>query len=155
MWKISAKIFISLALLLCAADLPAVAAPEPPAGKVELAENWKLISARDSPGDGAMVSRPDYQDSGWHEVRRMPATVLQILQENGTYPNLYFGKNLLEEVPQDLHKQDWWYRTTFDAPAGHTTYLLEFPGINYRAEIWLNGRRVAYNKKIVGMYSAH
>ena len=155
MWKISAKIFISLALLLCAADLPAVAAPEPPAGKVELAENWKLISARDSLADGAMVSRPDYQDSGWHEVRRMPATVLQILQENGTYPNLYFGKNLLEEVPQDLYKQDWWYRTTFDAPAGHTTYLLEFPGINYRAEIWLNGRRVADNKQIVGMYSAH
>ena len=105
--------------------------------------------------DGAMLSRPDYQDSGWHEVRRMPATVLQILQENGTYPNLYFGKNLLEDVPQDLYKQDWWYRTTFQAPAGHSTYLLEFPGINYRAEIWLNGDRVADNKQVVGMYSAH
>ena len=85
----------------------------------------------------------------------MPATVLQILQENGTYPNLYVGKNLLEGVPQDLYKQDWWYRTTFQAPAGHTTYLLAFPGINYRAEIWLNGQRVADNEQIVGMYSAH
>ncbi len=155
MVKISVKIFISLALLLCAADLPAVGAPEPPAGEVELADNWKLISARESPADGAMLSRPDYQDSGWHEVRRMPATVLQILQENGTYPDLYVGKNLLEDVPQDLYKQDWWYRTTFQAPAGHSTYLLEFPGINYRAEIWLNGDRVADNKQIVGMYSAH
>ena len=69
----------------------------------------------------------------------MPATVLEILQEDGVYPNLYFGKNMAEAVPQDLYKQDWWYRTTFDAPAGHDVYLLEFPGINYRAEIWLNG----------------
>jgi exo-1,4-beta-D-glucosaminidase len=29
----------------------------------------------------------------------MPATVLEILQEDGVYPNLYVGKNLLENVP--------------------------------------------------------
>ena len=42
-------------------------------------------------------------------------------------------------MPQDLYKQDWWYRTTFTAPADRQTYRLDFPGINYRAEIWLNG----------------
>ena len=41
------------------------------------------------------------------------------------------------------------------APAGHTTYQLEFPGINYRAEIWLNGHLIAGNKQIVGMHTAH
>ena len=82
-------------------------------------------------------------------------TVLEALQDDGTYPNLYYGKNLLDEVPQDLYKQDWWYRTTFKAPAGHTTYLLELPGINYRAEVWLNGHLVADNRQIVGMYTAH
>ena len=46
----------------------------------------------------------------------MPATVLETLRENGVYPNLYVGKNLRDEVPQDLYKQDWWYRTTFTAP---------------------------------------
>ena len=92
---------------------------------------------------------------GWHTVRRMPATVLEVLQDDGTYPNLYYGKNLLDEVPQDLYKQDWWYRTSFTAPAGHSTYLLEFPGINYRAEVWLNGRLVADNTQIVGMFDAH
>ena len=59
------------------------------------------------------------------------------------------------DVPQDLYKQDWWYRTTFTAPAGHTTYMLEFPGINYRAEIWLNGHLIAGNTQIVGMHTAH
>ena len=58
-------------------------------------------------------------------------------------------------IPQDLYKQDWWYRTTFTAPAGHTTYMLEFPGINYRAEVWLNGHLIAGNTQIVGMHSAH
>ena len=85
----------------------------------------------------------------------MPGTVLGILQEAGVYPNLYFGKNLLTEVPQDLYKRDWWYRTTFSAPADYRTYLLDFPGINYRAEIWLNGHRVADAGQVVGMYTHH
>src|SRR5215211_1364156 len=156
MLKVFLKIFISISLLLslCAADFRVFAAPERP-GKIELADNWKLISARDLSVDGAMISRPEYNAAAWHVVRRMPATVLQALQEDGVYPNLYFGKNLLEDVPQNIYKQDWWYRTTFTAPAGHETYLLNFPGINYRAEIWLNGHLVADNKRIVGMYSNH
>ena len=56
-------------------------------------------------------------------------------------------------VPQDLYRQDWWYRTTFTAPAGHSNYTLQFPGINYRAEIWLNGQLLADSNRIVGMYS--
>jgi exo-1,4-beta-D-glucosaminidase len=151
------RILVSLALLLllCAADFPDFARPGPPPGKVELAQGWKLASSAESSTDGAAVSRPDYKDSGWHAIPRMPSTVLQTLQSDGTYPNLYFGTNLLDGVPQDLYKQDWWYRTTFSAPAGHTTYVLEFPGINYRAEIWLNGHLIADNKRIVGMHNAH
>ena len=38
---------------------------------------------------------------------------------------------------------------------GYSAYTLEFPGINYRAEIWINGQKVADNKQIVGMYAAH
>src|SRR6266516_1564318 len=66
----------------------------------------------------------------------MPATVLEILQENGVYKNLYFGMNLA--TPKDLWKQDWWYRTTFTAPAGRDVFSLIFKGINYRADIWLD-----------------
>ena len=80
----------------------------------------------------------------------MPATVLQILQENGVYKNLYFGMNLA--TPGDLWKQDWWYRTTFTAPPGRDVYSLIFKGINYRADIWLNGHKVANRATVVGMY---
>ncbi|MBE1548456.1 exo-1,4-beta-D-glucosaminidase [Mycobacterium sp. OAS707] len=150
------RILLSMALLLllCAADFPDFAKPGPPPGQIELAQGWSLVSARNVAADGAALSKPDYKAAGWHAIPRMPATVLQTLQEDGTYPDLYYGTNL-GAVPQDLYQQDWWYRTTFTAPAGHTTYQLEFPGINYRAEIWLNGHLIAGNTQIVGMHTAH
>jgi exo-1,4-beta-D-glucosaminidase len=122
--------------------------------RTELAENWKLISSSEVQLEAAIISTSDYNDSKWYPIHRMPATVLEILQEDGVYPDLYAGKNLLEKVPQDLYKQDWWYRTTFIAPA-NDFYILEFPGINYRAEIWLNGEKIADNKRVAGMYAAH
>ncbi len=152
--KIVVKISISLSLLLCAGAHPVFAGSEPPE-KLELAQNWKLSPAGGLSANGAAISLPEYDDSAWYKVHRMPATVLEVLRENNLYPNLYVGKNLVDEVPQDLYKQDWWYRATFTAPEGRTTYQLEFPGINYRGEIWLNGHLVADNDQVVGMYNAH
>jgi exo-1,4-beta-D-glucosaminidase len=154
MLKIFAKIFIAVSLLLCAGAYPVFASSAPPE-KLELAENWKLSPARGLAAGGSALSLPTYNDSAWYAVHRMPATVLEILRENNVYPNLYVGENLANHVPQDLYKQDWWYRTKFTVPEGRTTYTLEFPGINYRAEIWLNGHLVADNTQIVGMYNAH
>ncbi|WP_242453620.1 sugar-binding domain-containing protein [Mycolicibacterium sp. P9-64] len=144
-----------LILLIVSGDFPRLVRPEAPSGVIELSSGWRLASTRDVAAAGPDVSRPDFKGKGWHDVRTMPATVLQALQDDGTYPNLYYGNNLLNEVPQDLYQQDWWYRTTFTAPAGHSTYQLGFPGINYRAEVWLNGHLVAGADKVVGMYVDH
>jgi exo-1,4-beta-D-glucosaminidase len=142
----------TISLWLSLATVPLLAAAGNPA-KIELAENWKLASATDVPSDGAAISVAGFREAGWHPIHRMPATVLEILQEDGVYSNLYVGTNLLK-VPPDLYKQDWLYRTTFKAPAGDC-YTLEFPGINYRAEIWLNGGKVADSQQVAGMYAAH
>lgn len=155
--RVRTRLFRLIVLLLLAigtGHISSLSATESPR-TIELAENWKLASATDLQISGAAVSLPDFKDTDWHKIRRMPATVLEILEEDGVYPNLYVGKNMAEEVPQDLYKQDWWYRTTFEAPSEHAVYLLEFPGINYRAEIWLNGHLIADSKHVVGMYSAH
>ena len=150
------KIFAVVLLLVCAGDYRVFTEPQPPGAQdVELASGWTLKSATGLTADGAALSGAGYDDAGWVPVRRMPATVLQTLQDAGVYPNLYYGKNLLTAVPQDLYKQDWWYRTTFTAPADFRTYQLDFPGINYRADIWLNGHLVADSRQIVGMYSSH
>ena len=154
MLKVVAKICIALSLLLCAGAYPVFVSSDPPE-KLELADNWMLSPAKGLAANGALLSAGNYDDSAWYRIRRMPATVLEVLRDNGVYPDLYVGKNLRDDVPQDLYKQDWWYRTTFTAPEGRTTYVLGFPGINYRGEIWLNGHLVANDKQIVGMYVAH
>src|SRR5215472_6805721 len=120
----------------------------------ELKSGWRLQSSWNVVQDGSLISQLSYDASSWHEVHSLPVTVLQALQEDGTYPNLYFGKNLTETVPRDLFRQDWWYRTVFPVPAEHRLHWLVFKGINYRAEIWLNGERVANNREVVGMYNA-
>ncbi|MBB3603922.1 exo-1,4-beta-D-glucosaminidase [Mycolicibacterium sp. BK556] len=156
MAKTLGTIFVIVILLACAGDLRVFSGPHPqPAQDIELADGWRLTSAQGLPEDGATISANGYDAAAWHPVRRMPATVLETLQDDGVYPNLYYGKNLLEDVPQDLYKQDWWYRTTFTAPGDYPNYVLDFTGINYRAEVWLNGRRVADSRQVVGMYNDH
>ena len=156
MAKTVGAIFAVLLLVMCAGDYRVFVSPQPSeAQDIELSDGWQITSASGLRAGGKEMSVTGYDTSKWLPVHRMPATVLEILQENGVYPNLYYGKNLLNDVPQDLYKQDWWYRTTFTAPAGSRTYRLDFSGINYRADIWLNGHRVADNRRIVGMYNDH
>lgn len=153
--RVRSLLVVLLAIFLMPAAALAQAASAAPIGqRIELAQGWKLISDRNLAAPGSVISTNQYDPAGWHPIHRMPATVLEILEEDGVYPNLYFGMNLLKEVPQDLYRQNWWYRTTFTAPAGVPIFWLEFPGINYRAEIWLNGQEIATSRQIVGMYAA-
>ncbi len=119
---------------------------------IELAQGWRLISSEQVAAEDAAISSPAFDVSYWHEVRHMPATVLEILQEDGIYQDLYYGTNLVS--PGDLWKKDWWYRTTFSVPAGREVYSLIFKGINYRADIWLNGQKIADKSQVVGMYNS-
>ncbi len=69
--------------------------------------------------------------------------MLTTLVDQGVYPDPYFGLNNLS-IPESLNKQDYWYRLEFAAPpiAAGQTATITFFGINYRAEIWLNGQRL-------------
>lgn len=142
-------VLLILLLAWSSASLHSQSAP------VELQDNWRLIAADQVKDSGKEISRANYRATDWHPIRRMPSTVLAALQGDGTYPNLYYGMNLLTEVPQDLWKHKWWYRTTFQAPAGSHTFWIDFPGINYRANIWLNGNLVAGDRQVAGMYIDH
>src|SRR5713226_2856233 len=147
--RTSARLMLFVAALIL---LPRSFASTESSNLTELASGWAMTSAKNVSGDDALISQPSYDASRWYSVKHMPATVLQILQENGVYRDLYFGMNLA--TPGDLWKQDWWYRTTFTAPPGREVYSLIFKGINYRADIWLNGHKVANRATVVGMYDA-
>ena len=101
----------------------------------------------------------------------VPNTVVGALVENGTYPDPYFGMNLrkipgtsypigerftLLPMPADSpFKPAWWYRKEFELPAalvGPDAVWLHFDGINYRANIWVNGTRIAGADEVAGAF---
>lgn len=79
----------------------------------------------------------------WYDAT-VPGTVLTSLVQQGIYPDPYFGLNNLS-IPDDLCRKDWWYRCSFSLPEEakdrKMTELL-FNGINYKADIWLNGNKI-------------
>ncbi len=51
----------------------------------------------------------------------------------------------------------WWYRKQFAAPASYKgkTVWLKFDGINYSANIWLNGKQIAKDDDVAGAWRTY
>src|SRR5215471_10614513 len=138
-------------LVFVAVLAPTTVAASESANLTELKTGWRLTSVDKVDVGGEQVSKAQFDASSWYPVQHMPSTVLQALEDDGVYKDLYFGMNLA--TPGELWKKDWWYRTTFSAPPGRSVYTLIFKGINYRAEVWVNGHELARPSQAVGMYS--
>ncbi len=147
-----------------------------PAGwRLPLKKNWYLQSAYLVRADGAAISSPRFKPRGWAKVE-VPTTVLAALVRRGIYPEPTVGLNNLkipdanEEYNQKYNlaqyshlpgkRNPWvdpyWFWTRFKLPANlEGKHLwLHLDGINYRAEIWLNGRLVARPEEIAGMFGS-
>ncbi len=83
----------------------------------------------------------------------VPSTVLGSLVQNGIYKDPYFGMNL-KKIPSDQFKVPWIYRTEFQISEEQKskTSILRIDGINYRANIWLNGEVIADQNVLHGAY---
>ncbi len=105
-------------------------------------ENWHLIAAPAIEATGEQLSQPQYQERDWYPAV-VPGTVLTTLIARGVYPDPDYGLNNLA-IPDSLSRQDYWYRSVFSAPGSFRDrdLALVFKGINYAAEVWLNGRRL-------------
>ncbi|MGO9993658.1 MAG: glycosyl hydrolase 2 galactose-binding domain-containing protein [Steroidobacteraceae bacterium] len=104
--------------------------------------NWQLAPAPLIAVTGDELSQAQYQERDWYPAV-VPGTVLTTLIARGVYPDPDYGLNNLA-IPDILSRQDYWYRSVFSAPEtyrGHDLTLI-FKGINYAAQIWLNGRRL-------------
>ncbi len=163
---------ILLALILAT---PAVAAgrgrPELPAPLV-LRSGWNLQSSARVTAPGSALSEASFTPSGW-QAAEVPTTVLAALVRDGVYPDPYFGMNLRSipgtgypvrynfsklPMPDDSpFKAGWWYQTSFEIPAAYAgkQIWLHFEGINYRADIWMNGRRIASREQVTGMWRTY
>lgn len=100
---------------------------------------WRLAAAPTVTADGAALSRAGFDDRGWYAATT-PGTVLTTLIDRGVYPDPDHGLNNMA-IPETLAHQDYWYRTVFNpAPALTGRRLtLTFKGVNYAAQVWLNG----------------
>jgi exo-1,4-beta-D-glucosaminidase len=140
--------------------------------KIALRDGWSLQSSGKVDKGGEVISTPKFQPSGWYPVS-VPTTVVAALVKQKVYPDPTFGMNL-RSIPGTTYpiganfsnipmQQDspfivpWWYRKAFVLPAGYKgkTIWLDFGGINYRANIWLNGKQIAKSDDVAGAWRTY
>ncbi|WP_188316706.1 glycoside hydrolase family 2 protein [Solihabitans fulvus] len=150
---------------------PGFAAPTQP-GQVSTVPDWRLQSSATATQGGDAISRPAYDDRGWLTVPAR-STVFGGLLANNKYGDVNYSTNLRDKVNKADFAVAWWYRRSFTAPpqtappqtpqtapsrtaqpGGHT-FLRLTGGVIPRAEVWLNGTRVAGPDQVAGAYPAH
>ena len=137
--------------------------------KQVLNDNWFLFCSKDLNDYGEIISRPGYVHDKWYPTS-IPNTVVAALVDNKIYDDPYFGLNLLkipgykknrdinfslQYKPEDSpFRKSWWYRTEFvlDSSLEGQRIWLNFRGINYSANIWLNGKRIASTDYVNGTF---
>jgi len=82
--------------------LPVVAAAPESSSTLELQTGWRPASSWVVVQDGSQISQPSYHPSRWYPIRTIPATVLQILEEDGAYGNGCAGSDLDQREIGDL-----------------------------------------------------
>lgn len=110
-------------------------------GNLVLQEGWQMIEASTLVEKNITIWDTATTD-GWYNAT-VPGTVLTTLVEQQVYPDPYYGLNNLY-IPETLCRQEWWYRISFPTPdnAVNEQLTLLFNGINYKAEVWLNQKRL-------------
>jgi exo-1,4-beta-D-glucosaminidase len=141
-------------------------------GKLVLRENWALQSSSKVEAQGEAISSAAFVPKGWHHAT-VPTTVVSALVEDKTLPDPFFATNLRQfagvtypiggnfsNIPMQTdspYAVSWWYRKQFAAPASYKgkTVWLNFKGINYRANLWLNGKQIANSNDIAGAWRTY
>jgi exo-1,4-beta-D-glucosaminidase len=134
-----------------------------------LSGGWQIHTSDGIAAPPETISTISFSPRDWCPAN-IPSTGLAALVGNHVYPDPYFGMNLrmlpgmgypiggnfsnLATPRTSPFRLPWWFRTTFSLPPGLTgkTIWLEFNGINYRADIWLNGRRIAQSSSTAGTF---
>jgi exo-1,4-beta-D-glucosaminidase len=160
------------ALVLSSAFAANVFADESQLSPVFLHSDWRLESSCKVSAKPEAISLPGFDDSKWHPAI-VPGTVVGSLVADKTLPDPNYGKNLnsfpgaftnnkIQAANLDMpagspFRCSHWFRTEFASPAAFANHAiwLHFLGINYRANIWLNGKQLADRSEVAGAYRAY
>ena len=160
-----------LASVLCAAAAVGVFARPGRAesNRTVLERGWRIQSSAKVSQEGAALSKPGVDTHTWIPAT-VPTTVVGALVTNGQFKDPYVAMNLRDipgttypigavfarqPMPLDSpYRAAWWYRIEFPTPAAPADgrQWLHFDGINYRANVWLNGIQIASTRDIAGAY---
>ena len=116
---------------------------DPPAAtatRVPLAAgNWKIRRASEAEAVGELISRAGYESGDWVPAT-VPGTALVSYWNVGALPDPNYSDNQLM-ISESFFYSDFWYRNEFEIPAAFKgeRYFLNFDGINWKAEVYLNG----------------
>lgn len=167
MASVSAFARLALCLVLIAATASA-AAPF-------TLTSWRLSSSASFPRDAhhnlekelSTTNSALYGKPVWYNATG-PATVMAALQQSNTFKDPYHADNILK-INSSMFAVPWYYSTvctdrsllliaahatqTFILPEEKTpTVLLTFKGVNYKANVWLNGQNIANSSTLVGTF---
>jgi exo-1,4-beta-D-glucosaminidase len=134
-----------------------------------LREGWVLQSSTKITGAGEDISGGAFKASDWIAAD-VPTTVVAAQIKSGLLPDPFYAMNLrqypglsypiganfsnIPMPPDSPYAVSWWYRKEFALPNvfGGKTVWLNFRGINYRANIFLNGKRIADSNDVAGAW---
>jgi exo-1,4-beta-D-glucosaminidase len=162
---------LTLAILFVAMAGAAAQGSGKAGARVYLQKNWQIQSSCEAKAAGEQISTAGFEGSAWHKAD-LPATVVGALVTDKTYPDPYFGTNLktlpgmnysnksffaIQDMPAGSpFLCSWWFRAEFDVPSdlAQKNSWLHFLGINYRANVWVNGVKIGDAKDVAGTYRA-
>jgi exo-1,4-beta-D-glucosaminidase len=115
---------------------------------LQLKDGWTVESSAKVDASGDIISKSGFDASKWYKTS-VPSTVMAALIANKEYPDIFMGDNI-NLVDTARFRNSWWYRKEFAVENANENTELVFEGINYRANIWLNGKKIASADTLFG-----
>ena len=165
------RLLLKLVFLLSIVGLGSGAASAGSANRLDLTDGWAIQSSARIQAGGETVSSLAFKPVDWRRAT-VPSTVIGNLVDDHVYEDPFFGMNLrsipgtsypvgtnFSRLPipaTSPYKSSWWYRKEFRLEPGRDGQIwLHFDGINDRANIWLNGKRIADASRVLGAYRTY
>lgn len=119
----------------------------------ELRDGWECQSSAIVGTDGATLSNGGHTTVQWYATS-VPSTVMGTLVDNGEYPKILERDNY-KKYDNSRFLVPWFFKKSFrlDGLKDGEHVRLLFEGLNYSANIYLNGRLVASRDTVRGPFS--
>jgi exo-1,4-beta-D-glucosaminidase len=147
------KKLILILIINCCLAYQAFAQPAKQSFDLLLKDDWKMQSSVTDPATAENISTGKFDAGKWYSVS-VPTTIIGGLLANQVYDfDPFFGQNFKKLNDPKLDKP-WWFRHEFALPASENgkQVILVLHGINYKANIWLNGVKLADTTQTKGPF---